>query len=202
MVVAQTLQNLGVCAVAALCFLFCRKVQILKQHLSELLRRIDVEFLTGVKVNRLLKLAYLSRKHRAVVGDTLSVHSKTDVFHLCENSRERNLDFAQQHFLSVRFYLVFELFAQLVVSRKRTERLILIPLRCRHRHLVDRTEGLVGIVLLGGLQQIRRKLHVEREVFYFKAVSVGIGKERLAAGRHQPDFGILKDFGKYISIAA
>ena len=54
--IAQAFKHLGVCAVAAFCFLFDGKPQILKQHLAQLLRGIDIEFSSRALIYLFLKL--------------------------------------------------------------------------------------------------------------------------------------------------
>ena len=192
MVVTQAFEHLGVGAVAALGFLLRRKVQVIKEHLAELLGRVDVELLTGVEVDRAFQLLDLRGKHHAVVGDALSVHGKAEVFHLGKDACQRDLDLRQQLFLTVRLYLIEQLAAELVVYAERQQVFIGIVLRAGQGDLVHGAEVFVAVILFGRLQQIRRQLHVKGDVVHLEAVSVSIGKERLAAAGIEPDFRVLQ----------
>ena len=88
----ELFQNIGICAPAGLCFLARGQHQAVKQHLAELLWRINVELTSGKLPYLISKLFYIIVKACSKLAECGSVDQKADRLHIGEHLTQRKLD--------------------------------------------------------------------------------------------------------------
>ena len=92
MLAAQLVQNIRVRAPAGLGLFAGGQHQLVKKHRAELLGRQDVEFMTRVPPDALLKRGDARVEALAKLVQRLAVNEKADLFHVCQNPAQRQFD--------------------------------------------------------------------------------------------------------------
>jgi len=96
---AQLFEHGGIRAPAGLGLFPGREHELVKQHVAELLRRLDVERLARAGPNALLQLLDGAREALAEIIQRLAVHEKARVLHARQHRAQRQLDVQRDVFL-------------------------------------------------------------------------------------------------------
>ena len=129
MLVAQTFQHFRIRRPACFGFLSGRQFQILKQHNAELLRRKNVEFLSGMLIDELFFLADFALEHVTECPDAVCIHAHTDMLHIGKHLNQRQLNLTEKLLHALLLHLLFQIFRERRQRRNLPDRGVHSPRR-------------------------------------------------------------------------
>ena len=150
---AQLFEHGGIRAPAGLGLFPGREHELVKQHVAELLRRLDIERLARAGPNALLQLLDGAREALAEIIQRLAVHEKARVLHARQHRAQRQLDIRIERQHAERVHL----FPQHRLQRPDGLRIRRFPAEIRLRETRE-------IIVPGrGVEQIGRQRRVKHE---------------------------------------
>ena len=157
MLVLQLFQHIRIGGVTGFGLLHWRQTQLFEQKLSQLLGRIDIEFLIRIGENDLLTGSNPLGKHVPKLLQLGSVNGYSPLFHAVQNRTQRQFDIFVERYHAVLLQFFRQDIPQ-IPNRFRTGCGVLILHTCSQEIGSQLGHGIVG---LGGVQIVGRQSSVK-----------------------------------------